>query len=111
MKPKPRLARNLSLLNIISKSSPKDHKAISQSLKADTIKCLCDCCHNILQGRIRVSPSNKRKLLKHRKILRRLAGKSTAINKKKELLIKQQGGFLHLLIKPVLSAIGGLLNG
>ena len=51
-----------------------------------------------------VSNVQKQKLNRHKQKLRSLADKKQSLAKKKEILV-QKGGFVSLLIKPILTAI------
>ncbi len=105
-----RLKRNLPLLHILAKASPSDQKIACKCLHKDCIQCLADCCKNILNGNIPLTASQKQHLLAHKKSLRLLANKSTSVAAKKRIIARQKGGFLSLLIKPVLSVLGSLFN-
>ena len=104
------LKRNLGLLKAISLTKQCDHKAVASSLHNDCIKCLSDCSYNILQGHVKLSSKEKKLLKPFCKVLCQLTNSDISTPNKKKLIIKQKGGFLGFLIKPVLSLIG-LLGG
>ena len=67
--------------------------------------CLQECCINILNGNVPLTPLQLRKLKRHKEKLRKLAKTSTT--QKNRLNIEQRGGFLPALIAPVLGAVLG----
>ncbi|XP_038076220.1 uncharacterized protein LOC119744384 [Patiria miniata] len=88
-----RLKDNIHALHILSKSSSKRRKAILKNADKELVTCLCECALNVLKGRVPLSPSQKKKLARHKAHLRALADKKSSHVKRKELLV-QKGGFL-----------------
>ena len=74
----------------------------------DLIKALCECSLNILKGRIKLSPTQKKKLSRHKKNLRLLATKKSTLKHRKRVL--QKGGFLGALLGPVLGVLRSLFG-
>ena len=74
----------------------------------DLIKALCECSLNILKGRIKLSPTQKKKLSRHKNNLRLLATKKSTLKHRKRVL--QKGGFLGALLGPVLGVLGSLFG-
>lgn len=106
-----RLQRNFKLLKLLQKSKKTQRHKLLKTADNDLIVCLCDCANNILKGNVKLKPKEKRQLSRHKKILRTLAsGNSLQSVKKKRNLLIQKGGFLPLLLTPILSAAGGLLS-
>lgn len=99
---------NAHLLKVLANSNPKLRKSILQKASVGLLRSLCECCLNVLNGNVKLSSHQKRKLSRHRNKLRTLADHRVSTRKKKKLLI-QQGGFLGALLGPVLSSLAGLL--
>ena len=74
------------------------------------IKCLGECCHNVLRGSIRMSEATKRGLKRHAPYIRKLADPRLSARRKKQILV-QRGGLLPALLAPILSAVTGLIGG
>ena len=71
--------------------------------------CLRECAINILNGKVPLTPNQKKQLCRYKDHLRRLRNKSTRTGER--LQIEQKGGFLPALIAPILGAVvGGLLK-
>lgn len=104
-----RLKRNISMLHVLSHAKKPQRDALINTASKDQILCLCDCAHNFLNGNIPLSDKDIKKLLRHQDIIRYLASKKREnINNKKKLII-QSGGFLPILLSPLLGLAGSLL--
>ena len=99
---------NAHLLKVLSECSPELRKSILQSASNSLLTSLCECCLNVLNGNVRLTSHQKRKLVRHKHKLRTLADRKVARKRKKQMLI-QQGGFIGALLGPVLSTLAGLL--
>lgn len=95
------------ILKVLAKCKTRQRKALLQNITPGLLKCLCECSLNVLKGNVKLSPSQKRLLSRHKKVLRSLADRKTSVKRKKQLLI-QKGGFLPALLGPILSTIAGL---
>ena len=76
---------------------------------APLIKCLGECCHNVLQGVVPISEVTRRKLKRHARHIREVADPKVSLKRKRAVLV-QKGGFLPALLVPVLSAVSGLVG-
>ena len=56
------------------------------------IEYICEACHNILIGNIKMPTSLRNKLKKHRKVIRKLANPKQKTSIKRKLLLKTQVG-------------------
>jgi hypothetical protein len=105
-----RLKRNINCLQILKTARKPMRNALINNAPKDLILCLCDCAHNFLNGNIPFTEEEIEKLVRYQHILRYLASttKRENIEDKKQLL-SQNGGFLPLLLTPILSTLGTLL--
>lgn len=76
-----------------------------------TIKTLCECALNLLQGNIPISNGQKKRLTPHKRSLRKLADKKLPLFKKRALLVQRGDGFLGFLLPAAISALTTLING
>jgi hypothetical protein len=104
-----RLERNIDCMKVLSKSKKRLRQAVIKESDKDLIRCLSDCAHNILNGNIPLEPEHFKKLRKYKLTLRDLNNKKLKIKDKRNILINQKGGFLPLLITPILSIAAGLI--
>ena len=105
-----RMQRNADFLRVLSKCNNKQRIGILQSSDSDLIKCICEISLNLLRGVIPVSTSHKKKLKRHKNLLKLLIDKKESIKKKRQHLTQRGGGFLSLLIPPALSILGNLIS-
>lgn len=104
-----RLKNNLDELKVLKKAKPKLRKSFLEAADKDLICCIAECCHNILQGNVQLSPESKRRLKRHGNHLRQLASKRVSLRKKRSLLV-QKGGFLPTLLVPILGVAASLIS-
>jgi len=102
-----RIAHNKFFLQALQKSKAMKRKGIIQNASKDNINALSEVALNTLLGNVPLSDQHKKKLKRHRFSIRNLAKAKVSLKNKKDFLI-QKGGFLPLLISPVLSLLGGL---
>jgi len=105
-----RLKRNVTLLEVLSKAHKPQREAILSTATSDQITCICDCCNNILKENIPLTRSELQKLKRYQSFIRYLAQDRNPrkFKQKKEYLI-QSGGFLPVLLAPILGAVGSIL--
>lgn len=102
-----RLKRCLKMLKLIKKNKKLGVKLINNN--NDLAKCLCDCAYNIVHGNINIDQKTKNKLFKYRTKLHALSKPSISLNSKKKILKQKGGGFLPLLIVPILSLLSDII--
>lgn len=87
-----RLRRNAATLAQLRRCSASDRKRfLSQHAKNDTIKCLAEIAHNILNSNVKLSQQQKAPLKRHAPYIRLLATKKLSLPRKRQLLV-QRGG-------------------
>lgn len=108
-----RLKRHFHELHTLNNCSKKQRKDYLASGSGDLIHCLCEICYNILLGNIPVEKNQYEKLKKHKNILRKLVAIQTKTKNKdlklKRKIISQKGGFLPLILTPLLTIATDLL--
>jgi hypothetical protein len=100
-----RLTRSTPLIKMLAKAGPMKRKAILQVGGNDLVHGVSECCLNILNGAVKLTPAQKKKLVKFRKPIRKLADRRVPLTEKHRL-ITQTGGFLG----PVLSVLAPILG-
>lgn len=105
-----RVRKHGHTLHVLCKAKPAVAKVIVREGNKDLINALCECCLNVLYGNVPLTSSQRKKLSRHKHVMRKLVVKSPASSlvRKKKLL--QTGGFLPALIAPALSLIGSLIK-
>jgi hypothetical protein len=103
-----RVQQLLAALKQLKRLSALDKKKFLKSCNKDFVHGLCECIRNLLNGRVPLKTSHLKCLGRHKQSLRKLALKNTSLKKRKQIL--QKGGFLELLISPLISGLGSLLG-
>lgn len=107
MAPK-RLERNISLLDLLAKTTKAQRNALINTATKDQLQCICDCASNILNENVQLTPEELKKLRRFQGKLRYLANSDDKIENKKVVI--QNGGFLPVLLTPILSAAASILT-
>ena len=105
-----RLKKNIHCLKVLHDTSKATRKAILSKADEELINTICECLHNILKGKLKVSRDLFKKMKYRQKDLGKIHSKKTKLNLKKQLLI-QHGGFLPALLAPILGIAGSLISG
>lgn len=103
-----RLQKNSQYLKLLLKASPKQRRALLRTANKEQIFCLCEICLNILAGNV---PVNIKKLKKFKNVLRKLAKSSTKYSVKKNIILKQSGGFLSNILPAIATVLSSILGG
>jgi len=104
-----RLRKTRPLLKLLVKSTPKRRKTILQAGGRDIIYSLCECCKNVLNGNVNLTPAQKKRLAKYKSPMRQLADRRVNLASKQRIL-SQQGGFIGPLLGVLGPILGGLLG-
>ena len=99
------LKKNKNILEYLGKCKAKIRRAIPANADKELVDSICQFVFNMLSGNIDLNENEKRNLVKYKKTLRTIVGRSTLKEKKKILV--QQGGFLQFLI-PIFNFITGI---
>ena len=102
-----RIKSNFHALHVLKSASPKLRKAVIENSNKELVYSIAECALNVLKGRCNLSECTKRKLRKHRVLLRRLSDRRVPLTSKKRLIV-QRGGFLLPLLTAVLSGLTNL---
>jgi len=92
-------------LRVLCTAPPALRRALLASAEPGLISCICDCAHNTLKGNVELTHVQKKKLSRHKRILRALAKPGETWKKKRATLVQKGGAILPLLVGPILSAI------
>lgn len=105
-----RIRNNQHLLSLLCSCDKKMFNALLYTSGSDSIKAVCECILNCLNGNIKLTETEKNKISKYKIHLRNLLKKSVSIKKKKQILNQYGGSFLPIIIPAVLSTIASFLS-
>jgi len=96
---------NYHALHVLRTAELKRRKAIISNCNKELVNSISEFILNVLNGNVKLTGCNTRKLRKHKVTLRKVAGKPVPLSTKKKLIV-QRGGFL---LSAVLIAIASLI--
>ncbi len=103
-----RLCKNLPLLKLLYKASPKQRRVILQTASDQLILSLCEIALNVLRGTIPLNTIQYRRLKKRKDEIKYASKKITVVRKKR--MINQRGGFLVPLLSVAIHFITSLIS-
>ena len=92
------------ILKALFHLNDKQRKALLQKADSKLVRHICECALNVLIGNVPLEKSEKSRLRKHAKILRKLATPCVSLSKKKKIIV-QRGGFLPALLAPIIGTL------
>lgn len=92
------------LLKALTVLKPKYKKALLKACDEEEIKFICECIHNVLQGKIELKEKEKIKLKKYKNILRKIVRKGSD-KIRKHLIVQKGGAFLPIILSSILSGL------
>ena len=109
--PKSQLAKSPAFVSLMSKysKSPTKRRLLLKLGDSTDVKACCEVYLNVLKGNIKLHPKDVKRIKKKIKVLKHLVDKKTSLTAKKNILGGQVGGFLPLLLAPLLGGILGKL--
>ena len=104
-----RLAKHHNCLKFLAKSNPNLRKSVIYGANNDLVYCICECIQNVLKANVPIPYKTIKELKPYRNTLEKIINKRTSVQKKKKLL-NQNGGFLPILLAPLLGIVGSLVG-
>lgn len=96
--------KHTDILRALYHLNEEQRKALLQKADPSLVRYICECALNVLQGNVPLSKGHKSRLRKHVNVLRKLANPAETFTKKKKIII-QRGGFLPVLLAPLIGTI------
>src|SRR5215469_4562213 len=103
-----RIRSNYRFLELLRKVKPKLRRAILLNCGPGLLKSVGECALNVLRGNVKLTKCSRRKLRKHKDVLRKIADKKVKIDNKRKIIV-QRGGFLLPLLSAVLPFLASLV--
>jgi len=103
-----RVKSNYHALHVLKTAEPRWRKALITICNKELVNCISECVLNVLNGNLKLSDCNTRKLQKHKSELRTVADRQVSLPGRK-LPIVQRGGFLLPLLSAILPTNASLI--
>ena len=91
------VVKHKPFLDLLSISHPIQRQAILNFASAEQVRCLCNCLENI--------PYLEGKLRPFKRELAELTDRNSSFKRKKQILVQRGGGFLGVVLGPILEAL------
>lgn len=101
------LKRNIPFLQRIATAAPAERKKLIENATDEEMTVLTEIAMNITKGHFPVTDKHFHRLKKHKHVIRKLAS-PTLPHEAKKVILNQRGGFLPVLVAPVLAALGSI---
>src|SRR6266436_542356 len=101
------LKSNIPFLQSLATATTTERKKLIENASDEEMHVLTEIAMNITEGHFPVTDKHFHRLKKHKHIIRKLASVSVP-HKAKKVILNQKGGFLPILVAPVLAAIGSI---
>lgn len=103
--------KHIAILRALQHLNKEQRKAVLLKADSGIIRCICKCALNVLCGNVPLKSTQRKNLRQYAPTLRRLAAKKGSWKSKKRFVV-QSGGFLPLLLAPILgTVISSLIGG
>lgn len=100
----PLCKKHITILQALLHFNKEQREAFLRKADPRIIRCICECALNVLHGNVPLKPDQRKKLRRHASVLRRLAARKGCWKSKKRFVV-QSGGFLPLLLAPILGTV------
>lgn len=102
--------QQLAFIKLLAGSAPTaQRKLLLETITKDQLLALSEIALNLLSGVLVLSPSNKKKLSKHKNFIRLLSDKKISRTSKKKA-IQNKGALISLMLKAILPSLQNLLE-
>jgi hypothetical protein len=103
------LKAHLKTLRRLGRRSTAERKRFFATCKRGAVDCCCEIARNILNKNVPLTPRQLKAWRRHANSLYQLARIRTSVAKKRKIL--QSGGFLPLLLAPLLGIASSIIGG
>jgi predicted nucleic acid-binding protein len=93
------------VLRALHKASPSMRKSMLKAADCGLIHSICECVYNTIRGNVKLTPNQKTRLSRHKKLLRKIMHRGQSWKKRKKLINQKGGAFLPLILAPLLSGV------
>ena len=107
---KRKYSRALPFVKVLDKSKPRVNKSdILKKFPEYVTDDIVEILHNILIGKLKIKPNQKKILAKNKKKMHEFAN-LPSLKKRRDFIYKQKGGFLGAILPVIASVLGSLFT-
>lgn len=97
--------KNTILLHALCHLDEQQRASLLRTIDKNGVRSICECALNTLNGTVPLKKSERLRLSKHKKVLRRLVNKSGCWKSKKRVIVQKGSGFLLPLLLPIIGTV------
>ena len=105
---KSRAKNNLDLIKLLHKCGHKQQKDILKTTNREQILAICECVDNTLRGNVPLTSAQKKRLEKHKAVLRHLANTKVGWKSKQKTLTQKGKGIFSILLPAVIALLSSI---
>lgn len=98
-----------ALLHALCHADADQRVALLRTADRALVRCICECALNVLNGVVALKPSQKKRLSKHKHVLRKLVSTrgrgAFGWQGRKRTLVQSGGAFLPMLLAPIVGTL------
>lgn len=104
------LRKNAHMLLALFKGNHRIQRVVLKAADDSLVQSVCECALNVVKNdNVKVTPTQKRRLKRFMKELRKLTYSKTSKTQKRKII--QTGGFLPAVIGPLVGLLTGVIGG
>lgn len=96
---------NIEMLQALIKMNPKQRVNVLKDADSGLIIAICECALNTLKGNVPLTPAQKKKLSRFRRLLHALVERPAQWKNKRKILVQKGGAILPILLGAVVSSL------
>jgi hypothetical protein len=96
--------KHLALFELLVQSQDRQRSALLKTLTDTQLKALLEAIYNVLKGTCPINDKDKKKLNRHKNVIRRLVSSTLTQKQRQRVLIKYRY-ILSTLLKPVVEML------
>lgn len=97
--------KNTILLHALCHLDKQQRASLLRAIDKNGVRVICECALNTLNGIVPLKKSERVRLSKHKKVLRRLTNKTGCWKTKKRVIVQKGEGFLLPLLLPIIGSV------
>ncbi|KAJ8029815.1 hypothetical protein HOLleu_29309 [Holothuria leucospilota] len=101
-----RVTEQAPFLHVLTRGTTQQRSALLKRIHNDLVICLCECALNILKGNVKLTPSEKLNLQRHRAKLRKLVDRKVSLSQKRKVFRQKGGGHcVRSMLLPIIKQL------
>ncbi|KAJ8030241.1 hypothetical protein HOLleu_26597 [Holothuria leucospilota] len=101
-----RVTEQAPFLHVLTRGTTQQQSALLKRLHNALLICSCECALNILKCKVKLTPSRKLHLQRHRAKLRKLVDRKVSLSQKRKVFRQKMGGHcVRSILLPIIKQL------